>query len=233
MSEQGKFTRFGLLFRIQHIVLMLSTTALILTGIPLWSLSRPEHIWWGRTTLQRFGGLQNISCIHRCSAIVLIVLSLYHVLYTILSPKGRKEFLNLLPKFKDVADVTANSLYFLGLRKQPPRFDRFSYIEKFDYWAVYWGCVIMIGTGLALLFPGKCVVYVPWLSYDLAAEIHSGEAMLAALAIVVWHFYNVHLNPSRFPGSLMWLHGKITADEMKKEHPLEYERMMQASSESV
>lgn len=228
VKSKKTFQRFGPLFCFQHIVLMISTLVLIFTGIPLWSLSHPESVWWDAATFEKLGGVQNISFIHRCSGMALILLSVYHLLYTIFSKEGRRDFVALLPKFKDVADVTANSLYFLGLRKDHPKFDRFSYIEKFDYWAVYWGCAIMIVSGASRIFPGVTAKYAAWLSYDLAADIHSGEAVLAALSIFVWHFYNVHFNPSRFPGTLMWFHGKITEEEIKKEHPLEYERIMQA-----
>ncbi len=225
-KQEKHFQRFGLQFRSQHLILMLSTMVLILTGIPLWSMGKPEFFWWNSETFAFLGGIEGITRIHRCSAVALVILSAYHMFYSIFTKEGRREFFHLLPKFKDVIDVTQNSLYFLGLSKKSPRFDRYSYIEKFDYWAVYWGCVIMIGSGLALLFPETAEKLLPGLTYGLAAEIHAGEALLAALAIFVWHFYNVHYNPSRFPGSLMWLHGKISEDEMINEHPVEYEKLM-------
>lgn len=220
------FQRFSLQFRIQHMILFISTTILILTGIPLWCLSRSDFIVWNSECFQWLGGIRAISLTHRYTAGVLILLSAYHLLYTIFSKKGRREFIELLPSFKDVANVTTNSLYFLGLTKKHPQFARYSYIEKFDYWAVYWGCVIMIGSGLAMLFPSQCARYCPWLTFDLAAEIHAGEAILATLALFIWHFYNVHFNPSHFPDTLMWLHGRITKEQMISEHPLEYEKMM-------
>lgn len=221
------FQRFSLQFRIQHIVLFISTTILIFTGIPLWCLSRPDFILWNSTCFELLGGLRGISLIHHCAAAALIVLSAYHLLYTIFSKTGRREFIDLLPGLKDVTDVMTNSLYFLGLTKKRPQFARYSYIEKFDYWAVYWGSVIMIVSGLVMLYPAQCAKYCPWLTFDLAAEIHAGEAILATLALFIWHFYNVHFNPSHFPGTLMWLHGRITKKQMIAEHPLEYEKMMQ------
>lgn len=219
------FQRFGLQFRIQHIVLFLGTLGLIFTGMPLWCLGRPEY-GWTQNVVSFFGSVETIRFLHRIFGVSLIAVSVYHLLYTVYTREGRREFLELLPKPKDVADVIQNSLYFLGLRKERPRFRRYSYLEKFDYWAVYWGCVIMIGTGVAQWFPEQTAQYAPWLSYELAAEIHADEAILATLALFIWHFYNVHFNPSRFPGTLLWLHGRMSREEMLHEHPLEYEKLM-------
>jgi cytochrome b subunit of formate dehydrogenase len=142
--------------------------------------------------------------------------------------EGRREFIELLPSFKDVADVTINSLYFLGLVKNRPSFRRYTYYEKFDYWAVYWGCVIMIGTGVVLWFPDVSARYIPWFTYELSAEVHADEAVLAALALIIWHSYNVHFNPSCFPGTMMWWHGKISREDLMRDHALEYKKIVQA-----
>jgi cytochrome b subunit of formate dehydrogenase len=223
-AEPQYYQRFGLQFRVQHIFLFLSTIALVITGIPLWCMGR-THYAWSQTVVAAFGSVEAIRCIHRGAAVVLMLVSVYHLFYTFLTKEGRREFVALLPGIKDVVDVMKNSLYFLGLSKQRPRFGRYAYHEKFDYWAVYWGCVIMIGTGLILWFPEQTGKYTPWLTYQLAAEIHADEAILATLALFIWHFYNVHFNPSRFPGSMMWWHGRISREEMMHDHPLEYEKL--------
>ena len=226
VAERKVFQRFSLQFRIQHIVLFVTVILLVFTGIPLWCLGKPG-LGWSQSVVAAFGNIETVRYIHRVAAIGLILVSVYHILYTIYSREGRREFIALFPMPKDVVDVTHNSLYFLGLRKERPKFPRFAYLEKFDYWAVYWGCVIMIGSGLLLWFPEIAAQYIPWLPYELAAEIHADEAILAALALFIWHFYNVHFNPSKFPGSLMWLHGKISREEMMHEHPLEYEKLLE------
>jgi len=228
IAQQQTFKRFDLQFRIQHMVLFTSTITLIITGIPLWlSLGGPGHIWCSQEVIQAFGGLEAARIIHRWAAAVLIAVSVYHLFYSIISRRGRREFIELLPRIKDVTDVTHNFMYFFGLRKTRPQFRRYSYYEKFDYWAVYWGCVIMIGTGGVLWFPRLAEKCIPWLSYELALEVHADEAILAALALFVWHFYNVHFNPSRFPGTLLWWHGKISREEMLRDHPLELEKLAQ------
>ncbi|MEE9165991.1 MAG: cytochrome b/b6 domain-containing protein [Candidatus Neomarinimicrobiota bacterium] len=229
-TETESFQRFSLHFRIQHIVLFLSVIALILTGIPLWfSLGTPGDIRWSQDTIRALGGITIYRQIHLIAAIALIMVSLWHLTYLIFVREGRREFAELLPRWKDFTDLGQNSLYFLGLRKVKPRFDRYTYYEKFDYWAVYWGCVIMIGTGTVLWFPEITERYLPWLTYTLAVEIHADEAVLAAVALFVWHFYNVHFKPSRFPGSLSWWHGRTTGEEMMNDHPMEYEKLAKKS----
>ncbi len=226
-AEPEYFQRFGLQFRIQHAVLFLGTLGLIFTGIPLWCLGRPGY-GWTQNVVSFFGSVETIRCLHRAFGVSLILVSVYHLLYTVYTREGRRELIALLPGPKDIVDVMKNSLYFLGLSKERPQFRRYSYLEKFDYWAVYWGCVIMIGTGLVQWFPEATAQYAPWLTYELAAEIHAGEAILATLSLFIWHFYNVHFNPSRFPGTLLWLRGRMSREEMLHEHPLEYEKLMAA-----
>ena len=98
-------------------------------------------------------------------------------------------------------------------------------MEKFDYWAVYWGMVIMITSGLMLWFPTQTMRLLPKFALDIAKEAHSDEGLLATLAIIIWHFYNVHLNATVFPMSWVWLTGRITKRRRIKEHALEYERL--------
>ncbi|MCX7049135.1 MAG: cytochrome b/b6 domain-containing protein [Candidatus Sumerlaeota bacterium] len=219
-AAQEFIERFSVQARVQHVFMFVSVIVLMLTGIPLWCVGRPEYIWWK----QEFNDyIEMMRLFHRWGAVVLIGVSVYHTLYTLFSREGRREFIQLLPYPKDFMDVTQNSLYFLGLSKERPKFRRYTYFEKFDYWAVYWGCVIMIGTGLVLWFDKWAAQYVAWLPYKLAADIHADEAILCALALLIWHFYNVHFKPSRFPGTMLWWHGKMSRHEMEEEHPLEME----------
>lgn len=111
-----------------------------------------------------------------------------------------------------------------------PKFDRFNFIEKFEYLALAWGSVVMIVTGFALWFQDQAMVVLPKWTLDIAKVIHSYEALLAFLAIIIWHFYHVHLNPEVFPMSRVWLSGEISEHEMKTLHPLEYERIMKTEA---
>lgn len=221
-GEGEMFQRFNRNFRFQHIVMFASVIILIITGMPL---KFPEFVL-SRYVVALWGGIHNSTIVHRIGAGMLIYFMVHHLVYSIFSREGRRDFLLLIPMPKDLRDAVRNVRHFLGKEPEKPRFGRFSYIEKFDYWAVYWGCVIMIGSGLCLWFEEIVLKYFPKYILDVAHEMHSDEALLATLAIVIWHFYNVHFNPDRFPGTLMWWHGQISEHDIKEEHPLEYEEIV-------
>ncbi|HEY4716731.1 MAG TPA: cytochrome b/b6 domain-containing protein [bacterium] len=221
-TAEETFLRFNIHFRIQHMMLFSSVILLILTGLPLKFPAFSPFAF----LVDLFGGIESSRFFHRFAAVILILFMVYHTLYTILHRDGRRDFLLLLPMPKDIKDVIWNLKYFFGLSDDRPKFGRFSYVEKFDYWAVYWGCVIMIGSGALLWFQDISLMFLPKFALDASKEAHSDEAVLATLAIVIWHFYNVHFNPDKFPGSLLWLHGRIPKDEMMEEHPLEYAELM-------
>jgi formate dehydrogenase subunit gamma len=216
--------RLTLHLRAQHMVLFASCIVLILTGLPIKFSDWAPFAW-----VTRMAGRGLLHNLHMVGAIGLTGIALYHLFYTALSELGRRDFGLLIMKPQDAKDALGQILYFLGIRKEKPLYGRFSYIEKFDYWAVYWGMVVMLGSGYILwsYVPestiGGLIPKLPKSVFDIAREAHSDEALLATLAIVVWHFYNVHFNPKRFPGSLTWWNGKITLEEFKEEHPLEYE----------
>jgi cytochrome b subunit of formate dehydrogenase len=132
----------------------------------------------------------------------------------------------MLPKYEDVKEVFQNLGYLLGLRAEPPRFDRFSYIEKAEYWALIWGTAVMVTTGLLLWFVNFTLHYLPKWASDLATLVHYYEAWLATLAILVWHFYYVIFNPDVYPMNWTWLTGKISEETLRHEHPREYERWL-------
>jgi cytochrome b subunit of formate dehydrogenase len=135
----------------------------------------------------------------------------------------------MIPMPQDIKDFFNTLMYFFGKRSSGPKFGRFSFIEKFDYWAVYWGMVIMIGSGLIMWFKEL----FPKVVFDIGREAHSDEGLLATLAIVIWHFYNVHFNPEAFPMSWVWWHGNLTESEMKHHHALEYAEILKIESQEI
>ncbi len=240
-KEEKFFIRFGVNFRFQHIVLLTSTVMLILTGVPL---KFPKN-GLSQFIFNGFGGPAGARSVHHFFALGLIFIGIYHLFYTFWAKQGRRDFFELLPSFKDVKNVINQIKYYLGFRKEKVKYGRFSYVEKFDYWAVYWGLIMMIGTGAIMwFFLGKFepVIFgeinlpfgpslITKTVYDIARAMHSDEALLATLVIIGWHFYNVHLNPHKFPMSKVWLNGKVTEKEMIEEHTLEYEKIMRKRKE--
>ena len=219
-----EYERFGWNFRAQHMILLVSCLILILTGLPLkFHEARLSQLFFDVV-----GGVRMSTLLHRIGAVGLIAVGAFHLLYLVAFRDGRRDFWELLPRPKDAMDLFRMLRYFLGKTEEKPRFGRFSYVEKFDYWAVYWGMVIMIGSGLILWYLETFLQYLPKFAADIAREAHSDEGLLATLAIIIWHFYNVHLNPENFPMNWTMFTGRISEEEMRRHHPLEYEELMAA-----
>jgi cytochrome b subunit of formate dehydrogenase len=226
VQGERMFERFGKNFRSQHMIMFLSVVLLIITGIPL---KFPSYGISRFIILDIFGGIQNSTLVHRIAAVGLIIVGVWHLGFIVASRIGRRDFWLMIPRPKDAKDAFKTIMFFLGKRPSGPKFHRFSFIEKFDYWAVYWGMVIMIGSGLILWFKenfGKDI-------FDIAREAHSDEGLLATLAIIIWHFYNVHLNPDVFPMSYVFWHGKLSESDMKHHHPLEYAEIIEAERQKL
>lgn len=225
--KRETFERFPLSERIQHIVLFSTFILLVITGFPL----KYPDIEIFNTIFFLTGGVKGARIIHRIAAVFMILDFLYHNLYIcklIYNGKiGFRDIFLLIPGPRDVKDLIQNFRYFLGFASERPKFDKFSYIEKFDYWAVYWGMFIMAGSGLILWFPEFWSQFIKLDIIRIAYIAHSDEALLAFLAITCWHLYNVHLNPRCFPMNKVWYKGTLTKEEMLDEHPLEYDRLIE------
>ena len=217
--------RFDLHQRIQHWFMLSGVILLGITGWPLRGAGSAEAAVYSRAFLKVFGGAQGAAIWHRVGAVLIIISALYHLFYLTFLAANRRLPFSMLPVPKDALDMKDNILFMLGLRKERPRFDRFMYLEKFDYWAVFWGIVMMVGTGFVFWFPVFFAQYAPSWVITSAQIIHGEEATLAILFLFVVHFYNVHLKPSIFPMNWAWLHGRITVADLKHEHPLEYDRL--------
>ncbi len=218
-----EFVRLSLELRLQHALMALSVILLVVTGLPL----KFHESAWAKPIIAFFGGPDFSPIFHRIAATGLIIAGLWHLVFIVATREGRRTFLQLIPMPQDAKDAWQQIKYYLGRTGERPKYDRFSYVEKFDYWAVYWGMVIMIGSGTMLWFTEFFLRHIPKWVTDIAKEAHSDEALLATLAIVIWHFYNVHLNPHKFPMNRTFITGKVSEQEMIEEHPLEYERIME------
>ncbi len=216
------YTRMTLGERIQHGALLTSFTLLVLTGF---ALKFPDA-WWV-APLQIFSPLMFDlrGIVHRVAAVILVAVSLYHVYYVLFVPRGKRLVRDLLPVPQDVKDAIGVMKYNLGFSTEKPLFERFSYIEKSEYWALVWGTVVMGVTGTILWFDNTFLGLITKLWWDVAQAVHYYEAWLATLAIIVWHFYFVIFNPDSYPINLAFWKGTLTEEEMAEEHPLELEQL--------
>jgi cytochrome b subunit of formate dehydrogenase len=219
--------RFDIHQRVQHWFMLTGVILLGLTGWPLRGAGSPEAVEASRKFLAVFGGPHGAALVHRIAAVMIIVSGLYHLLYLVILASRKKLPMSMVPSPKDAFDMRDNLLYMMGVRKERPRFGRYSYLEKFDYWAVFWGMIMMVGTGFVLWFPVFFAQFAPHWLLTSTQIVHGEEATLALLFLFVVHFYNAHLKPSIFPMSWTWLTGKISLEQMKHEHQAEYEQLQE------
>jgi cytochrome b subunit of formate dehydrogenase len=212
--------------RLQHAVLGLSFLLLVVTGF---MLRYPEAWWVVAIRNMSSGTFVMRGLIHRVAGVILIASGAWHAAYLALTPSGRRLFIDLLPRWCDVIDPWRVLRYNLGFTSEKPKFGRFSYIEKAEYWALIWGTAIMGATGLVLWFENTSMGLFTKLGFDISRTIHFYEAVLATLAILVWHIYFVIFNPDVYPMNLSWLTGRMSEKEMHDEHPLELERLNEAA----
>ena len=212
-QAERTYERFPLARRIEHVAMLLSFTTLGLTGLAQKFALSP----FSQFLMGVLGGIENVRAIHHVTAIVLMFGTMYHIVllgYNIYVLRMR---LTMLPAFQDAKDAFQALMYNLGLGKSRPQMGRFTFEEKAEYWAFVWGTVVMGLTGFLMWNPITVAKFLPGEFIPAAKAAHGGEAVLAVLAIILWHMYGVHI---KFFNKAMWT-GKMTETEMLHEHPLE------------
>ena len=219
-AETGKryFIRLNLSERIQHFILLGCFIVLAVTGF---MVMIPESL------AQALGGASETvffyrGLLHRIAGIMMISVGIFHFMYLLFSRAGRRWLVDMLPRPRDLKDMIFNLFYYLGFKKEPPEFDRFSYKQKFEYGALIAGSTIMSVTGLLLWTEYKWSKFI----LDIAKLVHGMEAILACLAIIIWHLFEVYLMPRKSPITKTWITGLIDEDEMKEEFAGHYKKIM-------
>ncbi len=223
------FVRFNHFHRVMHLFVMTSFLGLALTGLPL----KYSDSLWARYLVTFLGGFERAGFLHRVCAVVTFGYFAAHLCYLCYFFKYKLTqplftFLlgpnSMVPGIKDAKDLYANFRWFLGLGPRP-RFDRWTYWEKFDYWAVFWG-VGMIGvSGLFLWFPTLAARLFPGWVLNIATIVHSDEALLATGFIFIFHFIHTHLRGDKFPLDPVIFTGRVEEEEFREERSTEYERL--------
>ncbi len=211
--------------RWQHLILLSSFIILVITGF---ALKFPDS--WFAELLGMGEHLRSIT--HRVAGVILIAAGIYHIFYLAAAREGRRLIRDLAPAPKDIFDLWMTMGYYLGLSRQKPKFGRFTYAEKAEYWALVWGTALMGVTGIMLwakVWVGNLLARW-WV--DVATAVHFYEAILATLAIVVWHFYQVLFDPDVYPMNWAWWDGKMPVEQYLHEHELDAESLRQAEAQS-
>jgi cytochrome b subunit of formate dehydrogenase len=223
-DDKVTFTRFDVSQRIEHIVFLLSFSILGFTGL----IQKFSEIQISDTLILILGGIDRVRMIHHYSAIVMMIVSGYHVIVLAYKVFVLRVNWTMLPVIEDIQHLFQDISYFLGFRKHRGYYGRYNYAEKVEYLAVVWGTLIMGLTGFMMWNPLSTTRLLPGDFIPAAKAAHGAEAILAVLAIVVWHFYHVHIkhfNKSMFTG-------KLTRTEMMHEHPGELARIETGQNEN-
>ncbi len=227
-AAQRSFMRFTREQRILHAVLFTTFLGLAATGMCL----RFSDSVWARGAARAVGGFGAILAFHKLCAVALTIAFLMHVkeIFTrgVLN-RERGVFwgpTSMVANWKDVKDLLGHLRWFVGLGPKP-KFERYAYWEKFDYWAVFWGMVVIGFSGYAMWFAPFFARFLPGWALNAVLVIHSEEGLLAILFIFSIHFVNTHLRPDSFPMDLVIFTGVESEEEFKTKRPLEYERAIQ------
>jgi cytochrome b subunit of formate dehydrogenase len=234
-SPQGErqYLRFSRLNRILHVVMIVSFMSLALTGMTL-----KFSYTAGAAILSRLlGGFETAGYIHRMAAVFMLMIFVLHI--NDLARRKRREEGSwkalltgpdtMLPTKRDLKDFAGSLRWFVGMGPRP-RYGRWTYWEKFDYFAVFWGICVIGSTGLMLWFPEFFTLLLPGWTINVATIIHSDEALLAVGFIFTVHFFNTHLRPEKFPMDIVVFSGRMPVEEFREDKPAEYEELVNAGT---
>ncbi len=228
--KAAQYQRFGPWWRLAHLVFALSVMTLVLTGMAVFFADTA----WAKAVIRALGGAQTAAIIHRAAAATMLGIFFVHLVYVV----GVRIIANwktfrwfgpnsLIPTWQDLKDIIAMFQWFFG-RRTRPQFDRWTYWEKFDYWAVFWGMAIIGGSGFMLAFPALTASVLPGWVFNVAALVHGDEAVLAAVFLFTVHFFNNHFRPDKFPLDTVMFTGAVPLEEFRREHALEYRRLVES-----
>lgn len=229
-NKEEIYIRVDTFHRCLHGLVIISFLGLAMTGLPL----KFSESGWARFLASLLGGFEVAGFLHRVCALITFGYFFAHIGYVIrfLLKENKKPILKVIfgpdsfvPRLQDVKDLFNHFKWFFGMGERP-KWDRWTYWEKFDYWAVFWGVAIIGSSGLVLWFPTVFSLFFPGWLINIAMIIHSDEALLASGFIFAIHFFNTHLRVGKFPFDPVIFTGRISKSEFIQEHSLHYERLL-------
>jgi len=227
---KGKqFQRFGPVWRLAHLAFALSVMTLVLTGMA----ALFADTVFAKAVIAIFGSPKTAAIVHRAAAMIMLGIFFVHLVVLALrigaNLKSFRWFgpTSLVPNWQDLKDILLMFRWFFG-RIPRPVFERWTYWEKFDYWAVFWGMAIIGGSGMMLAFPAVTASVLPGWTFNVATIVHGEEAILAAVFLFTVHFFNNHFRPDKFPLDTVMFTGAVPLEEFRREHALEYKRMVES-----
>jgi cytochrome b subunit of formate dehydrogenase/nitrate/TMAO reductase-like tetraheme cytochrome c subunit len=227
-GEGRYFRRFSGMWRLAHLVGALSIMLLVLTGTAVLY----AESFWAPPIITLLGGPQSAAILHRIGAVGFMIIFFGHLIYFAFDiGRNWKTFRwfgpdSLMPNWQDFKDAAGMFRWFFG--KGPrPRFDRWTYYEKFDYWAPFWGMFIIGVSGAMLWFPAATASVMPGWVFNVGTIVHGEEAFLAAVFLFTVHFFNCHFRPDKFPQDIVMFTGAVPVEEFRREHPLQYRRLLE------
>lgn len=228
-SEHIYIKRFGWNRIVEHWLNAIVFAVLVITGLT----QRFHDLSLSKDIIISLGGIDSVRLIHRISGIVFSVLLVIHIIVASLGVLLKKWPASMMITLKDFTDAIDNLKYYFGITNQPALCDRYDYKQKFEYWGVIAGGILMMITGFMLWYPTVAVSFLPGELIPAAKALHSNEALLAFLVIITWHIYNAIFSPEVFPLDTVIFTGKISRERMVHEHPIELARIEGVSVEEI
>jgi cytochrome b subunit of formate dehydrogenase len=230
---QRQYLRFTRLNRVLHIVMIVSFMSLALTGMTL----KFSYTGWAQILSHLFGGYESAGYIHRLAAVFMFGIFVTHITDVVRMKRRERRTWgsmifgpdSMMFNRKDLSDFIGSVKWFLH-RGPRPKFGRWTYWEKFDYFAVFWGVAVIGMTGLMLWFPEFFTLLIPGWFLNVATIIHSDEALLAVGFIFTVHFFNTHLRPEKFPMDIVVFTGRMDIEELEEDKPAEYEAHLKSGT---
>jgi len=228
-DPQDLVVRFSRRQRVEHLVVMVLFLLLALTGFP----QKFHEAAWSHLLVDAIGGIARVRWIHRTAGILFAAATVVHIASAIATVATGRTRLTLVPTRKDFTDAMTTLRYYLRLSDIRAQFDRFDYREKFEYWGLVIGAVVMVSTGFILYFPLAVTQWLPGELIPVAKVAHSNEGLMAFLVVLTWHIYNVHFAPEVFPFNTSIFTGRVSREHLKRDHPLEYARLFPEEADQV